>query len=226
MRTTHERSVRRGQAITIPETLGRRGTVTRGGIKGRPVVATGRKRIWVAGVGLEGEIEGGWRWATHGGRLGLLVGHLLDVFGGRGGDVVETRGGFAQLSLAGRLWQGGRLGGRHEESGGSIRVRFRVFRAGGKSDGRPRSTIGTCHEARTGRGQRGEIIRGRLARNVLGHCGETKGIVRLWAMPGHLGGGGRRRRPRRGRVREIKRLGRADKQNNILIFAQWLGGGG
>jgi len=92
-RATHERSVWGGQAITIPETLGRRRTVR---IKGCPTEVARRERIWVARVGLEGEIEGGWRRATHEDWWGGgVVGHLLDVLGGGTGSVVHTGDGFA-----------------------------------------------------------------------------------------------------------------------------------
>ena len=69
-RPPHERGVWGGQRIAlVPETLGRRGTIVQGGIQGYPAVGTRRERIRVARVRLEGEVEGGWRRATHKDRL-------------------------------------------------------------------------------------------------------------------------------------------------------------
>jgi len=97
-RAAHERRVWGGQGITVPVALGRSRTITRKRvrIKGCPAVVARRKRIWVSGVGLEGEIEGGWRGTTHEhGWGGGVVRHLLDVLGGSTGGVVHTGHGFA-----------------------------------------------------------------------------------------------------------------------------------
>ena len=98
LRATLERSVRRRQGIAIPETLGRRGTV---GI-GESPAATG-KRIWVAGMGEEGEAEGGWGWARH---VVVFVGHFLDVWISGRGRIFDTGDGFTQLIPTGfRQWR-------------------------------------------------------------------------------------------------------------------------
>jgi len=120
-RTAHERGVWRGQRIVlVPETLGRRGTILQGRIEGCPAVGTRRERIWVAGVRLEGEVEGGWRRATHKDWLCRLVGRLWEVLKSIVCTVVE----YAQPGLTDRLSQGRRRGGGHDDSGGTVAFGF------------------------------------------------------------------------------------------------------
>lgn len=156
----------------------------RGGVGGCPTGGTRRKRIWIARVGQEGEIECGRGWRTDEDRLGRLVGDLSDVLGGGSGNVLPGDGELAQSVPADGLWQGRWLGGGHGDSGGAFAVGFRVYRADGGGPGR---TAASRHETRMGRGERNGAIGGRFVGvGTVVACGGEGGCVDVRLLVGSV----------------------------------------